>query len=317
MLFRGSKIEKSRRLAVLAGLLMMGLFMLTGTGVMGTGETVFANGESYDPPQAIVLPGRVQQQQGVPDMTSEERQSPQVQPLRAITPAPHWTSQPPVFETNIPAGAVFSVALTSPLTLYQLRPGDYIEFETVSAVISGDGRWMLPVGSKVNAKVTTLSTSESRKRKGRLGLTFYEIITPNGWVIPFSGSLLAYPVSKKKALQKQQMALMLDNQPPVGMEGAMIIPLKKSAWPDFFPGDQSPKTFEAGHRFSVRVGRAIYFGPMSEHQMFANASQTPENVPDRGVVPVRYFSKDAVTQIEQYQDEHLMPLPYQGVIGEE
>lgn len=253
----------------------------------------YAQSGNADESKMLTLPGRVQQQRHYPDANEPT----------VIDPVPQWTKQKPVRHSAISQGAVVPVVLISSVALERLRVGDLVEFETTENLLSSDGSWKIPKESIVHAKVASWNWAQTGIKRVKIGFLFYEFVTPEGWVVPFEGSLLGLPKPKKNA--PPLAVSMSQGQIPAGGPGVVMFsknPLVRH--------HAKKNRLRAGEVFPLRISQAIYYGASLAYQDKVRNDQY-KNRPDKGVVPVNYphFSDNAMQDIEQYQDDALMPLP--------
>lgn len=254
----------------------------------------FAHAQSESGHKVLTLPGRIQQQQQYPNAD---------EPTPATDPVPQWTRQKPVSHSAISQGAVVPVVLTSPVELERLRVSDLVEFETTENLLSSDGSWKIPKGSRVHAKVASWNWAQTGIKRVKIGLLFYEFVTPEGWIVPFEGALLGLPKPKKNS---QSLAIsQAQGQIPAGGPGVMMF----SKNPLLLHHAEKNR-LPMGEIFPLRIGQAIYYGASLAYQSKARNDRN-KNIPNKGIVPVSYphFSDNAMQDIEQYQDDTLMPLP--------
>lgn len=244
--------------------------------------------------KALTLPGRIQQQQQAPEP---------VEPLQPVDPIPQWSRQKPLPQSAIAQGAVVPLVLTAPVELERLRVNDQVEFETVENLLSGDGRWKIPKGSLVHAKVASWNWAQTGIKRVKIGVLFYEFVTPDGWVVPFEGSLLGLP--KPRRQDPSRALLLAQGTIPTGGPGVIVF----SKNPLILRRAEKNR-LAMGEVFSLRVSRAVYYGAALAYQDKARKDRN-NKLPDTGMIPVSYphFSEDATQDIDQYQDNSLMPLP--------
>lgn len=91
--------------------------------------------------------------------------------------------------TMLPTGLAFQAALTSPLNSKESLVGDQFQLLLQEDLISPDGLGMIPAGSVINAKVQEIQEAQLARIKAKMAISFYQITTPDGQVIPIDASV--------------------------------------------------------------------------------------------------------------------------------
>ena len=98
---------------------------------------------------------------------------------RTVTPIPQYT---------VPANTVIRVRLNESLNSRTARVGDRFSANVVEPVYAGGGVEVVPVGSKVWGRVTSVR-SAGRRTPGNISVSFNSVQLPNGSTYVINGSL--------------------------------------------------------------------------------------------------------------------------------
>jgi hypothetical protein len=94
---------------------------------------------------------------------------------------------PPVRYT-VPVNTVIRARINESLNSRNARVGDRFTANVVEPVYAGGGVEVIPVGSKVLGRVSSVSRAQRRK-PGSISVSFYSVELPNGVNYPINGSL--------------------------------------------------------------------------------------------------------------------------------
>jgi hypothetical protein len=98
------------------------------------------------------------------------------------------TAPPPVRYYTVPANNVIRVRMDSELTSRTARIGDRFSASVTEPVYGDNGVTVVPVGSKVWGRVTSVLRAQRRK-PGNISVSFYQIVLPNQTRHVINGSL--------------------------------------------------------------------------------------------------------------------------------
>jgi hypothetical protein len=95
----------------------------------------------------------------------------------------------PVFATyTLPRNQYFRLRMNQTLNSDRSRVGDRFQATVVTPVYAS-GIEVVPAGSIVEGRVTSVSPARTRGREGQLGLQFDSVVTPDGTKHPLDGAL--------------------------------------------------------------------------------------------------------------------------------
>jgi hypothetical protein len=94
----------------------------------------------------------------------------------------------PIQQFTVPANTVIRVRLNESLNSRNARVGDRFSANVVEPVYAGGGVEVVPVGSKVWGRVTSVR-SAGRRTPGNISVSFNSVQLPNGSTYPINGSL--------------------------------------------------------------------------------------------------------------------------------
>ena len=95
----------------------------------------------------------------------------------------------PVFATyTLPGNQYFRLRMNQTLNSDRARVGDRFQTTVVTPVYAS-GIEVVPAGSIVEGRVTSVSSARTRGREGQIGLQFDSVITPDGTKHPLDGAL--------------------------------------------------------------------------------------------------------------------------------
>ncbi|HZI20782.1 MAG TPA: hypothetical protein VEY09_19600 [Pyrinomonadaceae bacterium] len=100
-------------------------------------------------------------------------------------PAP---TPPPVRYYTVPADTVIRVRMDQQLTSKSARVGDRFTTTVTEPVYSGNGTEVMPVGSKVMGRITSVKKA-GRREPGQINVSFYQVELPGGARHTINGSL--------------------------------------------------------------------------------------------------------------------------------
>ncbi len=137
-----------------------------------------------------------------PPQRPQPRQQPPAAHTASATPAPVPAPPQPLATpkpqmTAVPAGAVLTLALDTPLNSKTAQVGH--EFTaTVVEAISVEGREVIPAGSKIKGTVTEAIAAKPGAGKAKLAMSFDELTLPDGYSTPIKGTFREVTASQKK-----------------------------------------------------------------------------------------------------------------------
>lgn len=95
----------------------------------------------------------------------------------------------PVFATyTLPSNQYFRLRMNQTLNSDRSRVGDRFQATVVTPVYAS-GVEVVPAGSTIEGRVTSVSPARTRGREGQLGLQFDSVVTPDGTKHPLDGVL--------------------------------------------------------------------------------------------------------------------------------
>lgn len=95
----------------------------------------------------------------------------------------------PVYATyTLPRDQYFRLRMNQTLNSDRTRVGDRFQATVVTPVYAS-GVEVIPAGSIIEGRVTTVTPARTRGREGQLGLQFDSVVTPDGTKHPLDGSL--------------------------------------------------------------------------------------------------------------------------------
>lgn len=113
---------------------------------------------------------------------------------------------------SIPENTSFTASLTAPLLSRESVQGDKFELVLDKELKTADGTASIPKGSMLHAEVVMLKGSKLARIKAQMGVAFYEIVTPDGQVIPIQAQVdnkNGYLKGNRRRLDKGSVALMV------------------------------------------------------------------------------------------------------------
>ncbi len=126
------------------------------------------------------------------------------------------------FESNLttrqvvlPENTSFTASLTSPLLSRESVQGDKFELILDKDIKTADTQVAIPKGSLLHAEVIMLKGSKLAHIKAQMGIKFYEIVTPDGQIIPIEGQIdskTGYLKGNRRRMDTGSVALMVARQ---------------------------------------------------------------------------------------------------------
>jgi hypothetical protein len=98
------------------------------------------------------------------------------------------TRSAPIPQYTVPANTVIRVRMNESLNSRTARVGDRFSANVVEPVYAGGGVEVVPVGSKVWGRVSSVR-SAGRRTPGNISVSFNSVQLPNGSTYPINGSL--------------------------------------------------------------------------------------------------------------------------------
>jgi hypothetical protein len=123
---------------------------------------------------------------GTLDVAAQRRRSPRIR-TRTRTVRRTTTIPAPVFYT-VPADTVIRVRMNEQLSSRTARIGDRFSTTVEEPVYAGNGTEVIPVGSKVWGRVSSVARAQRRK-PGNISVNFNSVQLPNGTTYQINGSL--------------------------------------------------------------------------------------------------------------------------------
>ena len=126
-------------------------------------------------------------------------------PPKAAEPA-RLTERPPEpaeGETIIPIGTRVPLVLLNSISTKHASPDDLVYLESVYPVVVG-GRIVIPPGTYVSGRVTSVKRPGRVKGKGELYVRFEQIILPNGIIRDLTGSVGALDGRSPEGFDKEE-----------------------------------------------------------------------------------------------------------------
>ncbi len=117
--------------------------------------------------------------------STQRRRSPR---LRRGTRTVTRTQVPVIPRYTVPANTTFRVRMNEQLSSSTARIGDRFSTTVEEPVYAGNGTEVIPVGSKVWGRVSSMTRAQRRK-PGQISVSFYSVELPNGVHYPINGSL--------------------------------------------------------------------------------------------------------------------------------